>query len=177
VPDAGLAMDNGTPSGVIALGNASLSPTYPGWNALPFLPPYCSTGSCAEIFINLEAASSPRLLGVPEQQYLHITNQIDDTQVATTGFGNRRNFVNALRSSYCDVKGTPGVHAFFRASSTSVHGQLNNENWDEAVVGGTVLRDWLGAAMTAPSAVVDAVEEGTLVADVPGVLPFPCALD
>ncbi len=177
VPDAGLAMDNGTPTGVIALGTASLAPTFPGWNAQPYLPPYCFTGSCAEIFINLEAASSPRLLGVPEQQFLHITNQIDDTQVNTTGFGNRGAFVNMLRSSWCDVKGTPGVHGYLRASSTSVHGQLNNDNWDEAVAGGTVLRDWLGAAMADPSAVVDKVDEGTLVADVPGVLPFPCALD
>lgn len=177
VPDAGLAMDNGTPTGVIALGGASLSPTYPGWNTQPYLPPYCFTGSCAEIFINLEAASSPRLLGVPEQQYLHVANQVDDTQVATTGFGNRVNFVNNLRSSYCEVKGTPGVHGFLRGSSTSIHGQLNNDNWDEGVAGGTVLRDWIGAAMADPTSVVDKVDEGTLVADVPGVLPFPCALD
>ena len=176
VPDAGLAMDNGTASGVIALGTASLSPTYPGWNAQPYLPPYCFTGSCAEIFTNLEAASSPRLLGTPEQQFLHITNQVDDTQVTTTGFGNRRNFINELRSSYCDIQGTPGVHAFFRASSASVHGQLNNDNWVEGIAGGTILRDWLDAAMADPAGVTDKVDEGTLVADIAGVLPFPCTL-
>lgn len=42
------------------------------------------------------------------------------------------------------------MHGYLRASSTSVHGQLNNDNWDEAVAGGMVLRDWLGAAMTDP---------------------------
>ena len=161
---------------MIALGTASLSPTYPGWNAQPYLPPYCFTGSCAEIFTNLEVATSPRLLGVPEQQMLHISNQVDDTQVTTTGFRNRRNFINELRASYCAAQGTSGVHAFLRASSASVHGQLNNNNWETDIAGGTMLRDWLGGAMGNPAGVTDKVDEDTLVADIAGVLPFPCTL-
>jgi len=175
VPDAGLAMDNGT-LGVIALGTAVLPPTFPGWNTQPFVPPYCFTGDCAEIFVNLEAATAPRLLAVPEQQFLHISNQIDDTQRNTTLFASNAAFVNTLRSSYCSIQGTPGLHSFLRGASTSIHGQLNNGHWDSAVIGDTVLRDWLGAAMTNPAGVVDKTQEGTLVADFAGVLPFPCAV-
>lgn len=176
VPNAALAMDNGS-FGVIALGAIGLPATYPGWNALPFLPPYCKTADCAEIFGNLELATAHRLLGTPYQQMLHISNQIDDTQVNTTLFPSRAAFVNTLRSTYCSIQGTPGLHSYLRASSTSIHGQLNNNNWDTAIVEGTVLRDWLGDAMVDPAAVVDRTDEGTLVADVPGVLPFPCVLD
>jgi hypothetical protein len=173
VPDAALAMDNGG-VGVITLGGLVLPPAHPGWNTQPFLPPYCFTGACAEIFVNLELATAPRLLGVPEQQFLNVSNQIDATQRSTTLFGSNAAFVNTLRSSYCSIQGTPGVRSFLRGSSTSIHGQLNNANWDGAVVDGVALRDWLGAAMSDPAAVVDRVEEGTLQADFPGVLPFPC---
>ena len=176
VPDAGLAMDNGS-LGVIALGTSLLPATFPGWNTRPYLPPYCFTGECAEIFTNLEVATAPRLLLEPEQQFLHITNQVDTTQVTTTDFASLADFINTLRSSYCSIQGTPGLHSFLRASTTPIHGQLNNGNWDSAVVEGTVLRDWLGAAMTDPAGVVDRTEEGTLVADVPGVTPFPCPID
>ena len=176
VPDAGLAMDNGS-AGVIALGEASLSATFPGWNTTPYLPPYCFTGDCAEIFTNLEVATAPRLLLEPEQQFLHITNQVDTTQVGTTGFASLASFVNTLRSSYCSIQGTPGLHSFLRASTTSIHGQLNNDHWEDAVVEGTILRDWLGSAMSNPAGVVDRTEEGTLVADVPGVMPFPCVIE
>jgi hypothetical protein len=176
VPDAALAMDNGT-LGVIALGVATLPATYPGWNTQPFLPPYCFAGDCAEIFVNLEAATAPRLLGAPEQQFLNVSNQIDATQRNTTLFASNAAFVNTLRSSYCGIQDTPGVRSFLRASTTSIHGQLNNGNWDTGIVDGSVLRDWVGGAMTNPSGVLDAVEEGTLVADISGVLPFPCTID
>ncbi|MGH7789103.1 MAG: pectin acetylesterase-family hydrolase, partial [Candidatus Binatia bacterium] len=177
IPDAGLAMDNGTPAGVILLGAISLPPTYPGWNTQAFLPPYCFSASCAEIFVNLEAATAPRLLGEPEQQFLHISNQIDDTQRTTTLFPSNAAFVNTLRSSYCDIRGTPGLHSFLRGASMSIHGQLNNANWDNATIDGTVLRDWIGGAMSNPAGVVDRTQPGTLEADYVGVLPFPCALD
>jgi hypothetical protein len=39
-----------------------------------------------------------------------------------------------------------------------------------------IMRDWLAGGFTAPDAVSDRVEEGTLVADYPGVMPFPCEL-
>lgn len=177
VPDAALAMDNGTAFGVIGLAGAFLGSETSGWGSLPYLPPYCFTPDCAEIFVNLELASSPRLLAEPEQRFLHVSNQIDNTQVSTTQFADRAGFVNELRASYCSVRGTPGLHSFLRASSTSVHGQLNNGNFDTAIIDGVRLRDWLGGAMTSPASVVDRTEEGTLVLDEPGVEPFPCALD
>jgi hypothetical protein len=176
LPDASLAMDNGT-GGVILLGTITLPPTYPGWNTQPFLPPYCFTGACAEIFDNLELATAPRLLGVPEQQFLNISNQIDSTQQNTTLFPNNAAFVNTLRTNYCHLQGTPGVHSFLRAVSSSIHGEVNTTNWDDGVVDGTAMRDWVGGAMVNPGAVVDKVEEGTLEDDFPGVLPFPCVID
>ncbi len=175
VPDAALAMDNGV-VGVIFLGTVTLPPTFPGWNTQPFMPPYCFTGDCAEIFINLEAATAPRLLGVPEQQIMHISNQIDSTQRNTTLFASNADFVNTLRSSYCDIQGTPGVHSFLRGSSTSIHGQVNNNNWDNAIIGGTRMRDWVAGVMSNPTGVIDKTQEGTLVADFPGVQPFPCTI-
>jgi hypothetical protein len=176
VPDAALAMDNGG-VGVIALGTAVLPATFPGWNTRPFLPPYCFTGDCAEIFVNLEAATAPRLLAVPEQQFLQVSNQIDNTQRNTTLFASNAAFVNTARSSYCSIQGTPGLHSFLRGSSTSIHGQLNdNSHWNNATIGGTLLRDWVGGAMTNPAAVIDKTQEGTLQADFSGVLPFPCTI-
>lgn len=177
VPDAALAMDNGT-AGVITLGAITLPATFPGWNTRPFLPPYCFTAACAEIFVNLEVASVPRLLAVPEQQFLNVSNQIDATQRSTTLFASNAAFVNTLRSSYCAVQGTPGIRSFLRGQTTSIHGQLNNAtHWDGGTIDGVALRDWLGDAMASPASVVDRVEEGALVADFPGVQPFPCALD
>jgi hypothetical protein len=176
LPDAALAMDNGV-AGVIFLSSVTLPATHPGWNTKPYLPPYCFTPACAEIFVNLEIATAPRLLGVPEQQILNVSNQIDATQRSTTLFGNNVVFVNTLRNNYCDVQGTPGVRSFLRGSSTSIHGQVTNGNWDTGVVDGVAMRDWVGGAMSSPAALVDAVEEGTLQADFPGVLPFPCAID
>jgi hypothetical protein len=41
---------------------------------------------------------------------------------------------------------------------------------------GVTPRDYTFAAMTNPAAVVDRVDEGTLVVDRPGVNPIPCAL-
>lgn len=176
VPDAALAMDNGG-VGVIALGTATLPATYPGWNTQPFLPPYCFTGDCAEIFDNLEATTAPRLLAVPEQQFLNVSNQIDATQRNTTLFASNAAFVNTARANYCSIQGTPGLRSFLRGSSTSIHGQLNdNTNWNNATIGATLLRDWVGGAMTNPTAVIDKMQEGTLQADYPGVQPFPCTI-
>ncbi|MEO8753003.1 MAG: hypothetical protein ABI624_10020 [Casimicrobiaceae bacterium] len=173
VPDASLAMDNGI-AGVILLGTISLPPTYPGWNTQPYLPPYCFTADCAEIFDNLETATAPRLLATPEQQMLNVSNQYDLTQITTTLFASTAAFVNTLRSNYCTIQGTPGVSSFLRGSSTTTHGQLNNSNWTNAVIDGTALRDWVGGVITGPAGITDKVQPGTLEADFAGVLPFPC---
>ena len=64
----------------------------------------------------------------PEQQFLHISNQIDTDAANHDAVPvDRPAFVNTLRSSYCSIRGTPGLHSFLRGSSTSIHGQLNNE--------------------------------------------------
>ncbi|MCW5889859.1 MAG: hypothetical protein KIT14_04840 [bacterium] len=176
VPDAALAMDNGTPLGVIAIGAVTLPATYPGWNTLPFLPPYCKDPSCAEIFDNLELATSPRLLGTPEQRMLNVSNQIDNTQRNTTLFPSNGAFVNALRANYCSVQGTPGIFSWIRGVHTHIHGELNQADWNTGTAAGVLLRDWVGGAMSNPAGLVDAVETGTVDANVSGVLPFPCAL-
>lgn len=174
VPDAALAMDNGTPLGVIALAQIMLPAEYPGWNTLAFLPPYCKTPACAEIFDNLEVATSPRLLGTPEQRILNVSNQIDNTQRSTTLFPSDAAFVNTLRANYCSIAGTPGVFSWLRGLHTHVHGQLNQGAWNTATADGILLRDWVGGAMSSPAGVVDAVETGTVDANVAGVQPFPC---
>jgi hypothetical protein len=174
-PDAAVAMDNGTPLGVIAFGSLAVLPTTPGWNTGPVMPPYCRTAACAEIKNTLQLATAPRLRGVPEQQILHVSNQVDTVQVNTTLFPDLPTWTNTLRSRYCAAQGTPGLFNFLSATSTPVHGQITTNNRFNVVsIGGTLMRDWLYGAMTAPASVTDKVAEGTLTTDVPGVLPFPC---
>jgi hypothetical protein len=172
-PDAALGIDNGG-VGVILLGSLVLAPGF--WNTRPLMPPYCFAAACQEIFVNLEAATVPRLLAVPEQQFLDVSNQIDAVQQVTTMFGSTAAFVNTLRTSYCAIQGTPGLHSFLRASTASVHTQFLGTAFDNAIIGGTRLRDWLGDAMATPAAVVDKTQNGTLEADYPGVAPFPCTV-
>jgi hypothetical protein len=85
-------------------------------------------------------------------------------------------FVNELRASYCAIQGTPGVRSFLFASSSSIHGMINDGNWNNAAIGGTRLRDWVGGAFSDPDGVIDKVATGTIEADWPGVQPFPCAI-
>jgi hypothetical protein len=176
VQDAGLGMDNGSPDGVFALAAIALLPTSPGWGIRPYFAPYCLNAMCAETYINLDLAQSARLKAVPDQQILVVTNQVDSTQVATTNFPSVRVFVNELRSSYCDIQGAPGVHSFLYASNTAIHGMINDVSWNNAMIGGTLLRDWVGNAMSDPDGVIDKIATGTIEANRPGVLPFPCAI-
>jgi hypothetical protein len=173
VPDAALGMDNGT-FGVIALGTIVQPAAFPGWNVAPFMPPYCTSADCAEIFGNLEIATAPRLLGTPYQQFLHISNQVDAVQVNTTLFSSTAAFVNTARATYCSLQGIPGLHSFLRGVSSPIHGQVLNTNWDTGSIDGMLMRDWVGQAMTNPAATTDRSEEGTLVVDYPGVQPFAC---
>lgn len=175
VPDAGVGIDNGS-AGVILLGVVAGLPNSPGWGAKPFRAPYCFSSECMEIVTNLERATAARLQGAPEQRILHVTNQVDEVQQSTTLFPSMSAFVNALRAGYCETVGEPGIAWFLRGSSTSIHGELTTSWWNDGVIDGTAMRDWVGGAMADPAGVVDRVEEGMLVADVPGVLPFPCAL-
>lgn len=176
-PDSGLGMDNGTPVGVIGLGAVASLPTTPGWGVGPYLPPYCTTPACAEIFDNLQAATSARLKLLPEQQVLNITNQIDGAQAGTTFFPNIVSFVNTMRQNYCALQGMPGIRNFFTGRTPSQHVQVNTNAWyHNAIVGGTPLSQWLGDAMASPDTVIDKIALGTLEADYPGVQPFPCAV-
>jgi hypothetical protein len=84
--------------------------------------------------------------------------------------------VNELRASYCAIQGTPGVRSFLFASSDPIHGMINDANWNTASIGGTLLRDWVGAALASPDAVIDKIATGTIEADRPGVDPFPCTV-
>jgi len=175
VPDAGVGIDNGS-AGVILLGAVAGLPGSPGWGSKPLRAPYCFSSDCMEIVTNLERATAERLLAVPEQRILHVTNQVDLVQQSTTLFPSMAAFVNALRAGYCDTLGEPAIAWFLRGSSTSIHGELTNAWWDAAGIDGVALRDWVGGAVADPAAVVDRVEEGTLLADFPGMLPFPCAV-
>jgi hypothetical protein len=177
-PDAALALDNGKALGVAALGVLLRTDAPPlGWGSLPYLPPYCFASNCGVAPV-LYAASAPRLKAVPEQQFLVLSNQVDQTQVSTTFFDDLPTWINALRQSYCDTAGTNGLRYFLPAISANIHVIATRENlFTGKAVDGIVMRDWLSLAMTDPGTLPDAVEEGTLVTDYPGVKPFPCTID
>ena len=56
------------------------------------------------------AATAPRLKEVPEEQFLVLSNQVDDTQVGTTFFATTADWINALRTAYCQTRDLNGVH-------------------------------------------------------------------
>ncbi|MEO8602292.1 MAG: pectin acetylesterase-family hydrolase [bacterium] len=174
-PDAGLALDNGQPLGVAALGALVVSDTPPfGWGARNFLPPYCFATNCGVGPILLEK-TSPRLKAVPEQQMLILSNQVDQTQVDTTYFANIPDWVNALRASYCATHALPGIQYFLPAITESTHViSTRNEIYTGHPVDGVIMRDWLASGFTSPDTITDQIEEGTLVTDIPGVEPFAC---
>jgi len=172
-PDAGLALDNGEALGVRALGLVKI----PAWGTLPYLPPYCFDGDCALASVLTEALSS-RLLSVPEQQILMLSNQIDDVQAGDAYFTSRESFVNVLRQTYCDTKDLPGVAWYLTSvSDQSIHVvTLRSELWGGSV-GGMVMRDWFSRAALDGDAVDSYAEEADFTDVVPGVEPFPCAVD
>lgn len=174
-PDAGLALDNGEALGVATLGVLLINDTPPlGWGAGNYLPSYCTTTDCGVGPVLLEA-TAPRLLGVPEQQILVLSNQVDLTQVSTTFFSSLPLWVNALRSSYCDTHELPGVNYYLPAISDNVHVISPRELlYTARPVDGVIMRDWMASVFTDPESVTDQIEEGTLVGDIEGVLPFPC---
>ncbi|MCW5891545.1 MAG: hypothetical protein KIT14_13480 [bacterium] len=175
-PDSGLGLDNGTALSVKTLGSVITGTTNPGgWGTRPFQPPYCLSGDCAVGPIG-QAASAPRLLATPWQRVLNLSNQVDATQVSTTFFPSTAAFVNAVRADYCTNRGLPGLHFFFPARTASIHTMLRtNSLFTTLAAGGVVVRDYVHQAMTNPAGVVDHVDEGTLVADYPGVQPIACA--
>ena len=112
---------------------------------------------------------------MPEQQILNVSNQADTTQESTTFFPSLPSWIEALRTAYCDVKGEKGLHFWLPAQSTPFHTILTvASRFDTVTADGVTVADWLAGAMTAPDAVVDRVDEGTLVTDYPGVSPIAC---
>lgn len=175
VPDAGLALDNGQALGVQGLGIIVQGETGPlAWGVKPFQPPYCQATTCA-IGPVLQAATSPRLKAVPEQQILNVSNQIDTTQVGTTFFPSNKDWINALRAAYCANKGLVGIRNWFPARTAPYHTILTAASrWSSVTAGGVTLPTFLAAAIASPDAVTDHVDEGTLVVDYPGVNPLGC---
>jgi hypothetical protein len=174
-PDAGLALDNGEALGVANLGILLIADTPPlGWGSRNYLPPYCKATNCGVGPVLLQA-TAPRLKAVPDQQLMILSNQVDETQVQTTYFDDIPSWVNAMRDSYCETRNLNGVQYFLPAITQSTHViSARNELYTMRAVDGEVMRDWLFGAFTAPDEVVDRVEEGTLVDDYPGVMPFDC---
>ena len=171
-PDAGLALDNGETLGVAALGVVKI----PAWGTLPLLPPYCFHSDCA-LGSEIAGALAPRLLRVPEQQLLLLSNQVDDIQAGDAYFTSREGFVNALRQTFCDTRELNGVSWYLTGvSSESVHVISPRAELWAGEVAGVALRDWMEAA-TNGERVPSLAEEGDLVTAVPGATPFPCALD
>ncbi len=177
-PDASLALDNGQLLGIANLGVILTSSTPPnGWGAKPYMPPYCFANNCG-VGPVLYAASAQRLKAVPEQQFLVLSNQVDSTQVSTTYFPDLVTWINTMRQSYCDTMGTNGLRYFLPAITASTHVISTRENlFTGKSVDGILMKDWLDMAMTDPDNLPDAVEEGTLTTDYPGVNAFPCSID
>ena len=175
VPDSGVVLDNGQQLGARGLGIVAQAETGNlAWGARPYQPPYCLDSTC---FIGpvLQAATSPRLKAVPEQQILNVSNQVDDTQVSTTFFPSTVAWINALRAAYCANQGLNGIRNWFPAQSTPFHTILTDASrWSSVTAEGETLPIFLAGAIADPDAVTDHVEEGTLVTDYPGVTPIAC---
>ena len=147
----------------------------PAWGALPYLPPYCFSGDCAVVSV-IARALEPRLLTVPEQQMLLLTNQIDDVQAGDAYFSSREDFVNVLRQTYCDTQDLHGLAWYLTSVPDSVHVvTLRSELWSGSV-GGMVMRDWVASASIDGQTVESYAEESDFVDRVPGVEPFPCTV-
>jgi len=169
-PDAGGALDNGSLIGVRGLGLAKI----PAWGVRNNLPPYCFVGDCAlaEVLLN---AGSPRLKQVPEQQFLILSNPLDNTQQRDSYFDDEATFINTMRETYCATRDLNGINYYYTSvSDQSVHVvSLRSELW-EGEVDGETMRDWFWRAINEPDTLQDRVEEADFVEKIPGVEPYPC---
>ena len=171
-PDAGGALDNGTAAGVRSLGPIKI----PAWGVQSYLPSYCFGGDCA-VGPDLYRAMSPRLQQVPEQQMLIVSNQKDTTQQIDAFFTSEPKWINAMRSAYCGTKDLLGIQWYLTSESVnSVHVVTIRPEFYYGTVAGELMADWFLRAVNDPTSLVDRAEEGNFVTDIPGSLPFPCAL-
>ena len=176
VPDSALGLNNGSLIGVAGFGFLIVGTGAAGWGGLAYLPPYCLTTNCAIVPYRLQV-TSPRLKKPPLQQVLNLSNQVDNTQRASTYFSTSAAWTNAARTAYCGLQGANGIRYFLPALTASTHGMLQSDSRFTGITSdGIALRDWLAAAMNDPDNVVDLVEEGTL-ADSASIDPFPCTVD
>ncbi len=153
--------------------------TVASWALRKTAPPYCLESTCNVLGADLYAAHSERLLGLPAQQLLVAHNQIDDTQRSTQLYGtNTVAHVNALRDSYCASQGLPGVFWYMDAIPVSSHSIFSLDSLYLSLSAvGTPLPDWIAGGVFDPTNVIDRVEEGNLVTEFPGVLPFNCPVN
>ena len=170
-PDAGGALDNGG-IGVRTLGFTKI----PAWGARNFLPPYCFSGDCA-VGPDIYRATSPRLKQVPEQQYLILSNQKDETQQGDAFFFDEAQWIDAMRAAFCDTKDLQGIQWYLTSDSiNSVHVVSIRDEFYYGTVAGEKMVDWFWRAVTDPDSMVDRAEEGSFTTDIPGASPFPCEL-
>jgi hypothetical protein len=169
-PDAGGALDNGSILGVSGLGLVKI----PAWGVKHNLPPYCFVGDCA-VGPFLYEVASPRLKQVPEQQFLILSNPLDNTQAGDAFFDTEEQWINTMRQSYCDTKDLPGINYYYTSvSDVSTHVvSIRPELWAGEVDGET-MRDWFWRAVTEPDTLQNRVEEADFVEAIPGVEPYPC---
>jgi hypothetical protein len=171
-PDAGGALDNGSPVGISSLAPIKI----PAWSIQPYIPPYCITGECIIGPINYQIMS-PRLKRVPEQQYLILSNQKDNTQQGDAFFTDEAQWIDAMRSAYCETKDLPGIQWYLTSDSVnSVHVVSLRDEFYYGEVAGERMVDWLWRAVTSPDSISDWAEEGDFTTDIPGSSPFPCEL-
>jgi hypothetical protein len=121
--------------------------------------------------------TAPRLKKTPWQQILTVSNQVDNTQRASTFFSSSAAWTNAARQAYCATQGRNGLRFFLPAGATSLHGMTQSDSRFTTISSaGVTIRDWLAAAMNDPDGVVDRVEEGTLASN-PSINAFSCAVE
>ncbi len=175
-PDAGLGPDNGTPTSVAAIGVLKL----PLWGTRKNLPPYCFAPECAVGPVLFEALS-PRLLQVPEQQVLFLSNQYDATASGDAFFDTPGGYANALRDGYCAAEDLSGVHWYLTSTSDmSVHVVSPRDEFWTGSVAGETMSDWFVRAVEQPETMASRAEEGDFttseIEELAGIEPFACAL-
>lgn len=169
-PGAALGIDNGE-----IFGMRGLNVLFAAWGAGPMQPPYCRGRQCSVVPL-LQELHSERLGEIPEQQLLNVSNQVDNTQVATTYFDSLPEWIDAHRAAYCDKQGLPGLHYFLPAVPSHIHGILGSSSRFPGLRSHDVtLGEWLGNAMADPESVVDLVEEGDLASRY-GATPYDCSV-
>ena len=108
---------------------------------------------------------------------LILSNQKDNTQQRDAFFTDEPQWINAMRSAYCDTKDLPGIQWYLTSDSiNSVHVVTIRPEFYYGPVAGEVMADWLLRAVEDPTSLTDRAEEGNFVIDIPGSLPFPCTL-